>query len=54
LIARLGPEAIDAIEEFLSLSLSYERDQTPSLEGFLDWIMRGVRSWRISCRMDVD
>ena len=41
LLARLGPEAADAIEEFLSLSLAYERDQTPSLEGFLDWIGRG-------------
>ena len=41
MIARLGPEAADAIEEFLSLSLSYEQGQTPSLEGFLDCIMRG-------------
>ena len=41
LIARLGPEAADAIAEFLSLSLSYEQGQTPSLEGFLDWLTRG-------------
>ena len=41
LLARLGPEAADAIEEFLSLSLAYEQGQTPSLEGFLDWIERG-------------
>jgi len=41
LLARIGPESADAIEEFLSLSLAYERDQTPSLEGFLDWISRG-------------
>jgi ATP-dependent helicase/nuclease subunit A len=41
LIARLGPEASDAIEEFLSLSLTYEQSRTPSLEGFLDWIGRG-------------
>ncbi len=41
LIARLGPEASDAIEEFLSLSLTYEQNRTPSLEGFLDWINRG-------------
>ena len=41
LLARLGPEAQDAIEEFLSLSLSYEQGQTPSLQGFLDWIGRG-------------
>src|SRR6202012_3517158 len=41
LIARLGPESQDAIEEFLSLALSYERGATPSLEGFLDWVARG-------------
>ncbi|HEV7960563.1 MAG TPA: double-strand break repair helicase AddA, partial [Rhizomicrobium sp.] len=41
LIARLGPESQDAIEEFLSLALAYERGATPSLEGFLDWVERG-------------
>ncbi len=41
LIARLGPESQDAIEEFLSLALAYERSATPSLEGFLDWVGRG-------------
>ena len=41
LIARLGPESQDAIEEFLSLALAHERGATPSLEGFLDWVARG-------------
>ncbi len=41
LIARLGPESQDAIEEFLSLALAHERRATPSLEGFLDWVARG-------------
>ncbi len=41
LVARLGPESTDAIEEFLSLALAYERMHTPSLEGFLDWLARG-------------
>ena len=41
LLARLGSEASDAIDEFLSLSLSYERNATPSLQGFLDWLERG-------------
>lgn len=41
LLARLGPEADDAISEFLSLSLSYEALNSPSLEGFLHWIERG-------------
>ncbi len=41
LLARLGAEANDAIDEFLSLSFAYERPNTPSLEGFLHWIERG-------------
>src|SRR5581483_6944674 len=41
LLARLGPEASDAIDEFLSLALSHETLNTPSLEGFLHWIERG-------------
>ena len=41
LLARLGSEASDAIDEFLSLSLAYERNATPSLLGFLDWLERG-------------
>ncbi|MGH6829401.1 MAG: double-strand break repair helicase AddA [Rhizomicrobium sp.] len=41
LIASLGPESQDAIEEFLSLALRYEETRTPSLEGFLDWVARG-------------
>jgi ATP-dependent helicase/nuclease subunit A len=42
LLARLGMESADAIEEFLSLALAYERGHSPSLEGFLDWIERGT------------
>ncbi len=41
LLARLGTEASDAIDEFLSLALSYETANTPSLEGFLHWVERG-------------
>jgi ATP-dependent helicase/nuclease subunit A len=41
LLARLGMESADALEEFLSLTLAYERSHSPSLEGFLDWIERG-------------
>jgi ATP-dependent helicase/nuclease subunit A len=41
LLARLGPEASDAINEFLSLALEYEALATPSLEGFLHWVERG-------------
>ena len=41
LLARLGAEANDAIDEFLSLALLYERLNTPSLEGFLHWLQSG-------------
>jgi len=41
LLARLGPEANDAIDEFLSLALGYEALNAPSLEGFLHWLERG-------------
>jgi ATP-dependent helicase/nuclease subunit A len=40
-LGRLGHEANDAIDEFLSLAFAHERANTPSLEGFLHWIERG-------------
>lgn len=42
LLKRLGAEARDAIDEFLSLALQYEIAATPSLEGFLHWIETGA------------
>ncbi len=41
LLARLGREAADPIEEFLGLALAYEREHPPSLEGFLHWLEAG-------------
>ncbi|MCH8240777.1 MAG: PD-(D/E)XK nuclease family protein, partial [Proteobacteria bacterium] len=41
LIARLGPDAGDAIDEFLNLAIDYERVSHPSLQGFLDWMRKG-------------
>jgi ATP-dependent helicase/nuclease subunit A len=41
LLSRLGPEANDAIDEFLSLALAHEATNPPSLEGFLHWLERG-------------
>lgn len=43
LLQRLGPDAADPIEEFLNLALAYEREATPSLEGFLHWLESGER-----------
>ncbi|MDH3236207.1 MAG: PD-(D/E)XK nuclease family protein, partial [Alphaproteobacteria bacterium] len=39
--ARLGHEAEDAVDEFLTLALDYERAHTPSLQGFLHWLAAG-------------
>src|SRR3546814_66381 len=41
LLARLGPDAADPLDEFLSLALAYERENAPSLEGFLHWLDAG-------------
>ncbi|MEO0654324.1 MAG: double-strand break repair helicase AddA [Pseudomonadota bacterium] len=38
LIARLGPEAEDGIDELLNQALHYEAQETPSLTGFLAWL----------------
>jgi ATP-dependent helicase/nuclease subunit A len=40
LVARLGPEAADALDEFLSAALSYESTEAPSLHGFLSLLRR--------------
>ncbi|HEX5507739.1 MAG TPA: double-strand break repair helicase AddA, partial [Pseudolabrys sp.] len=37
-MARLGHEATDALDELLNLALDYERSETPSLQGFVDWL----------------
>ncbi len=38
LLARLGAEAEDGIDELLSQALAYERNDVPSLTGFLGWL----------------
>ncbi len=37
ILARLGPDAEDPIDEFLNLALDYEREHPPSLQGFVSW-----------------
>ncbi len=41
LLARLGPDAGDPIDEFLALALAYGREHVPSLQGFLQWVQAG-------------
>jgi ATP-dependent helicase/nuclease subunit A len=38
MLARLGLEAADALDEFLALALDYEARETPSLQGFVAWM----------------
>jgi ATP-dependent helicase/nuclease subunit A len=38
LVARLGAEAEDGIDELLSQALAFERSEIPSLTGFLSWL----------------
>ena len=42
LVARLGEEARDPIEELLNQALAFEREATPSLQLFVDWFDRGA------------
>jgi ATP-dependent helicase/nuclease subunit A len=39
--ARLGPEAADALDEFLEHALLYERQEAPTLQGFAAWLRAG-------------
>ena len=41
IIARLGPEAEEPLDELLALALGYERAHVPSLERFLRWAESG-------------
>jgi len=38
ILARLGADADDALDEFLALALDYEARETPTLQGFLAWL----------------
>jgi ATP-dependent helicase/nuclease subunit A len=41
MLARLGPEAAEAIDEFLDRALTYDRDSAPSLQGFINELRAG-------------
>lgn len=50
LVARLGAEAEDPIDEFINLALAYQRRHVPSLQGFLHWLRAG----EIEIKRDLD
>ncbi|MDE1969854.1 MAG: PD-(D/E)XK nuclease family protein, partial [Alphaproteobacteria bacterium] len=41
ILARLGAEANDPLDELLAAALAFERDHGPSLQGFLHWLVLG-------------
>ncbi len=41
MLTRLGPEAAEAIDEFLNLALGYDREAAPSLQGFVNQLRAG-------------
>ncbi|MGD9502516.1 MAG: double-strand break repair helicase AddA, partial [Methyloceanibacter sp.] len=41
MLTRLGPEAAEAIDEFLDRALAFDRDAAPSLQGFLNALRAG-------------
>jgi len=41
MLTRLGPEAAEAIDEFLDRALNFDRDSPPSLQGFLNDLRTG-------------
>lgn len=41
ILARLGAEAVDPVDEFVAAALSFEREHVPSLEAFLHWLEAG-------------
>ncbi|MCC7168418.1 MAG: double-strand break repair helicase AddA, partial [Rhodospirillales bacterium] len=42
LLAGLGPDAAEPIDEFLNLALAFEARHPPSLQGFLAWLEAGA------------
>ncbi|MEM9780560.1 MAG: UvrD-helicase domain-containing protein, partial [Pseudomonadota bacterium] len=39
--ARMGAEAVEAVDELLNLALEYEQVEPPTLTGFLEWMQAG-------------
>ncbi len=54
LTARLGRDANDPMDEFLSLALEFERAHTPSLQGFLHWLAAGSAEIKRDLEQDRD
>ena len=54
ILARLGHEAADALDEFLNLALDYEKRQIPSLQGFIAWLRAAETEVKRDMEMERD
>ncbi len=54
LLARLGPEAAEPIDELLTVALAYEAQHPPSLQGFLQWLRASAVTSRREAENDID
>jgi ATP-dependent helicase/nuclease subunit A len=54
LLARLGPDAADPLDEVLNAALTYESRHPPSLQGFIQWLRRGGAEVKREAESGVD
>lgn len=54
LLARLGGEAVEAIDELLAQALRYEDSHIPSLQGFLYWLKQSERTIKNEAESNLD
>jgi ATP-dependent helicase/nuclease subunit A len=54
ILVRLGHEANDALDEFLSMALDYERTEAPSLQGFVAWLRAAKAEVKRDMEMERD
>ncbi len=54
LVARLGPEAQDAIDEFLGLALQFDANATPNLQSFTHWMRAQSREIKRTMEQGAD
>ncbi|MFO7476918.1 MAG: double-strand break repair helicase AddA [Methyloceanibacter sp.] len=50
MLTRLGPEAAEAIDEFLDRAIAFDRDEAPSLQGFINQ----MRASEVEVKRDMD
>lgn len=54
ILARLGPDAADPLDEVLNAALTYEARHPPSLQGFVQWLRRGGAEVKREAESGVD